>query len=346
MARHAAAEIVVSFADTTLAVVHVRAGDFVVGRARDAQLPLDVAPFALVSATPHGFAVRTAAAAPPRALDGPLALAIGHVAIRIAPIALATPPLPRRRIEPRPLVFGAGSLAAHLAIVLAAAWLATPDEATVPALADARGRPTRIARFAVAAQTKRRAERPPPVTVPITTDDTETARPAPDQPAAGAIAPRPSQPAPHGRGRQIAPRAEVPGEGADDAPGRRFDPDASPAFDTVKVGDYTTVATGAAAGDDYRLAGENGQRKPVIVVSCDASTCLILGGDPASGVREALEARLPDIAACYAQHAHAAGQKVELDFGIDERGRIGGVSVGGVGDYDACVANIISSLAL
>jgi hypothetical protein len=127
---------------------------------------------------------------------------------------------------------------------------------------------------------------------------------------------------------------------------RSFDPDANPMFDSVKVGNYATVATGTAAGAQFKLAGENGQRRPVIVVSCDAASCLILGGDANSGVREALEAKLDQITGCYARYEQTAGKKVELDFGIDGTGRIDAVHVGGVGDYDSCVANVITSIEL
>lgn len=348
MARHAVAEVVVRFAGTTVALAHVLPGGrFVVGRSRETDCALDLPPFALVESTPHGFVVRPRADADAGYLDAPIEIAFGRVTVAISLTTLDRAPLPRREIERRPFGFGAGSLAVHATLLLVATWLGVPDETTVPAFASAKGRPTRIARFAVAAQTVERDVKPPPTATPITADDTPSPNPAIEEPADASVDAAASTPTPSGRGDERAPATAGSQESiADGATERRFDPDANPAFDTVKVGPFTTVATGAAAGAAYQLAGENGQRKPLIVISCDASSCLILGGDPKSGVREALEARLGDIVGCYEQHAAAAGKKVELDFGIDERGKVDTVNVGGVGDYDACVATIINSLEL
>jgi hypothetical protein len=214
----------------------------------------------------------------------------------------------------------------------------------VPAARDAKHRPTRIARFAVAAQTVKRENKPAPIDTPITADQTPTPNPALADAAAAAANSIASVKMPNGEGPKVPSTAESEESAGGNQPGQSFDPDANPAFDTAKVGKYTTVSTGAAAGAGFRLAGENGKRKPLIVVSCDSSSCVIIGGDPASGIREALETRLDEIVGCYEQHGATAGKKVELDFGIDERGKVDAVNVGGVGDYDSCVAKIINSL--
>ena len=341
-----AAEVVVRFADTTMTTAYVSpGGSFVLGRTRDADAAVDVAMFTLLESTPHGFVVRAARDAQPVALeDAPIELAFGWMTIRVSLVAHERTPVARRRIERRPFAYGGGSLFVHSALLLGATWLAAPDDTAIPAVEHSRRRPARIARFAVSAQTVKRENKPPPAVTPVTTDDTPSTNPATDELVAATAASIESVPSPNGRGEKIATTPEAHESAGNDETGRRFDPDANPAFDTVKIGSYTTVATGNQAGASFKLAGENGQRKPLIVVSCDSSSCVIVGGDPASGVREALEARLDDIVACYEQHAQTAGKKVELDFGIDDSGKVDAVNIGGVGDYDSCVADIIKNL--
>lgn len=331
-------EVVVSFAGTTLATALVASHQrFVIGATRDADFALDVpVPFAVV----EGAFVRAAADAIPVRLHGPVALTFGHVTLRIAP-ATAAGRLPRAEIDRRAVAYGGGSLLAHVALLGVATWLATP-ETTAVGVEEARARPTMVARFAAEAQTVKREDRPAPPVAPVTADDTPTPNPMLDDLA---IATKNALEA-NGLGADTDERAvESTGTSHDDEP-RSFDPDANAAFETVKVGELSTVSTGTAAGASFRLVGENGNRRPVIVISCDAASCLILGGDPASGIREALEARLASITGCYEQHASSAGKKVELDFGIDGDGKIERVEVGGVGDYDSCVADVIEGIEL
>lgn len=347
MARSTAAEVVVRFAETTVALAHVAPGEtFVVGRATRAHLPIDVPVFTLVASTAHGFVICAEAGAQPVALEEPVELAFGHVRVRVSLVTLSHTAVPRKQMERRPFAFGLGSLFVHAAVLLIATWLATPDDETVPANETKKRRPARIARFAVAEQTVKREPKPAPVEPPITADETPSPNPSTDDAAAAAAAAIASTQMPHGRGEKVPSTVESQPADGETQEGRRFDPDANAAFDTVKVGKYTTVSTGSSAGANFRLAGENGQRKPLIVVSCDSSSCVIIGGDPATGIREALEAKLDDIVACYEKHASTAGKKVELDFGIDESGKVDAVNVGGVGDYDSCVADIITNLAL
>lgn len=322
-------EVTVSFGSTLVHVALVRRGErCIVGRTRDADIALDVAPWTFVDSTPHGF---VADGAP---LDtAPVVRAFGAVTLTAVLVERPRASLPRRRIEGRPFAYGALSVAVH-AVVLAGALgsLASTVE-RAPASDASRGRPVKLARFAVAAQTVRRAPVPPPETTPVTTDDTPSAMPEPSAP----VVPADGVPA-TGLGER------APAIGAEPT---HFDPSTSPAFDTVKVGDYATLSTGRAAGDDYELAGANGNRKPILIISCDAATCLVLGGGSENDhVRRALESRLPEITACYAAHAATAGKKVELDFGIDDAGKVAAVNVGGVGDYDSCVAGIIQGLDL
>ena len=352
-------EVVVRFAGTIVQIVRIAPGaECRVGRDRGADIALEVPAFTLVSSTERGFVMHDSRigldkdaprdiATIPLEPDVPLTRAVGdHVTLTITLVTTSRIPVPRRRIERRPFWFGAASIAAHVGLLLAALWAASPEDDTVPANETTKRRPAKIARFAVAAQTIKREKAPPPLATPITTDTTPSPSPALDEPSGAAIRSLGSESPPNGRGPiKVAPAPDST-EILDEtlANPRQFDPSTSPAFDTVKVGNYTTVSTGRAGGERYELAGANGNRKPLIVVSCDAASCLVIGGDAANGVRRALEGRLPDIVKCYADHAATAGKKVEVDFGIDESGKVEAVNVGGVGDYDSCVAEIVRSI--
>lgn len=339
------AEVVVWFADTIVTTAHVPLDSrFVVGNTRESHAAVDVAPFTLVEGTPRGFFVRTRAEAIPARLDTPIELTFGPVTIRVAPVTFATNPVPRRGLDRRAIAYGLASLATHVTLIAVATWLATPATTAI-GVEDARKRPTKISRLAAEAQTVKREDKPAPDTTPITADDTPSLDPMIDE-FAVATADAMAAYEENGLGEATEAPAIETTASIDNGEPRTFDPDANAMFDTVKVGAYSTVASGTTAGAQFKLAGENGQRRPVIVVSCDAASCLILGGDPESGVREALEARLDQITGCYEKYEQTAGKKVELDFGIDGAGKIDAVNVGGVGDYDACVANVIKSIEL
>jgi hypothetical protein len=261
----------------------------------------------------------------------PLVIERGFVTITLQ---LATPPtqrVPRKRAERRSALYGAGSLALHLGLWLAAIVYGASE--LTPSVSESRGthgpRRARIsAPFTAPAQTVRRENKPEPSTTPITTDSTPTPQPRIEHSGAGAL--RRGQAA--DGTRAIEPRTPDPG------PQRHFDPDANPAFDSIKVGDYSTVSRGSRTGEQY---GAQWKRNGLVVVSCDASRCLVLGGENAEPIRAVVEEHLAEITACYAQAAHAAGKKVEIDFGINPAGKVEGLEVGGVGDVGDCVANII-----
>lgn len=342
MALHSVVEVVTRLGETTVALTHVRPGGrFEVGLDHGVD-----APFTLVESTEHGFVLRTGSGEPTTPLADPVELTFGLVTIRVTPTTLVPAKLARRAVDRRPLAYGSGSLAVHVGLLAIATWLASTDEDTAAGTTDRKRRPTRIARFAVAEQTVKREDKPPPLDTPITVDESPAEKPITDDKAEGAAASRDSVAMPNGHGEKVPSTVDSQASEGSPEPGRGFDPDANPNFDTVKLGKYTTVSTGASAGAEYKLAGENGQRKPLIVVSCDSSSCVIIGGDPASGIREALEARLDEIVGCYEKHESTAGKKVELDFGISESGKVDTVAVGGVGDYDSCVATIINSLEI
>jgi len=123
---------------------------------------------------------------------------------------------------------------------------------------------------------------------------------------------------------------------------RRFDPDASAEFDTAKVGAFSTVSTGRLSGEHY---GAEAKRSGLIVVSCDATSCLVLGGKEAAPIRKAVEEHLAEITACYENESAAGGRKIEIDVGLDDAGRVDDLKVGGVGDVGHCVADVIKRTA-
>jgi hypothetical protein len=260
----------------------------------------------------------------------PLELEFGPVTVTIT-LVEPEPVVARPPVETRPYVFGAASLAVHLGVWLAAMlWPGPPPEPiALPGLvaSSETGAATRIGRYAMAAQTVRREHAPPPETIPITTDTTPAAQPSvTEQPAL-------PPPPPPGRGldKPVRPQPQ---------PLRReptrFDPTTRPDFDIVETGPYTTLATGRAAGEHYGLAA---RKTRMVVVSCDARSCVVVGGDDAGPIRKAIEARLADIAACYED-----ATKVELDFGLADDGKALGLTDGSGGAADGCVARIIRSI--
>jgi len=347
--------VVVRFAGDLLQITPVAAdGRFRIGTAPGTDLATTIAgEFALVAGSERGFVVRCPTGVTARrdglALDGavllrrgpPVVLATGWLTITIT--LEDAQPLARPPIERRPYVFGAASLVAHLAVwLLAMLWPAPPVPLPVlPGIENHDGSTaTRVARYAVAAQSLRRDPRPPPPALPITTGPTPTPQPVVES----TRSPGPRTPTPPGALGPAAsakstptrePREPISGQA------RRFDPTTRPDFDTVKSGPYPTLASGRAAGDEYELAS---RKSRMVVVSCDASSCIVVGGDEAAPIRRAIERRLADITACYENATGAAGRQVELDFDLDDDGMARGVKVGGVGDAGNCVANIIHEI--
>jgi hypothetical protein len=334
----AVAEIVVRFGNDVIAVTHVPAGgSFRVGSAPDADLVLATDPFALVASTREGFVVRAFAAAPPARLtrETRIEIAIDRVGFAIALVERPAR-VARARIELRPIVFAAASLATHLALWSLA--MLEPEPPAIPAVEAAVGDGAmRLARYAAPAQTVHRARLPPPEQVPITTAVTAAPNPTIEPPE------KPSTPS------QDVPGLATPGRGAkqevasadrDDRGTHHFDPAANPDLDTIKSGAYSTIATGRAAGEHY---GADARRRRLIVVSCDEASCLVIGGDSAAPIRRAVERRLSEITACY---RGSTGGKLELDFGLTSGGTVDDLAVGGIGDAGSCVAKIFQNLKI
>ena len=263
--------------------------------------------------------------------DGELVVARDLVTITFALVDAPRDTPPRKRMERRPLVYGAVSLALHLGI-----WFAAMRDDTEPlpsVTTESQGRRARISSsFASSAHTVKWSTKPEPREARITTDVTPAPVPATDTEENGGqehIDPPPSD-----RGSIIVDRPA-----AEHGRMRKFDPDASPDFDTIKTGTFSTVSTGRMSGTQYGVAA---RRTNLVVVSCDSSSCLVLGGENAAPIRKAVEEHLTEITACYENEARAAGKKVEIDLGIDATGKVDGLQVGGIGDVGNCVAAILN----
>jgi len=241
--------------------------------------------------------------------------------------------LPRRRIDRRPFGYAVGSLAAQLALVALSLALFPEEPPTAPALEvlDRHPGSARISRVAAVPQTTEQAPEPAPVETPITKEQTpeHVERDAPPPPAVDEFVP-----------------SEITGGGLTDGPTdadgtSRFDPGADPAFDTIKVGAYSTVASGRGAGDDYAPHVRNSS---LVVITCDRASCLVLGGEKAVRVREAVNERLAELTDCYKESAETGGGSVEIDFAVDQAGAIDDFAIGDADPASRCVARILRTL--
>jgi hypothetical protein len=194
---------------------------------------------------------------------------------------------------------------------------------------------TRIKRFATPAQTIERTPDPAPSETPITTDTTPDETVERDTPAPARV-------------QDFAP-SEITGGGLDtegpkDGDGTsKFDPAADAAFDSIKVGNYSTLATGRTAGEGY---GPLARNSSLVVITCDRASCLVLGGEKAKRVRKAVDERLAEITDCYKRAASNGGGNVEIDFQVDGTGQVGDLEVEDADPAGACVAKILRSLEI
>lgn len=351
-------EVRASFEATSIAVAHVRAGErYCMGSAPGVELvigaELGIERFDLIDGwvlrSPPACRVwRTERARTLRVQEPAIAiehgatieLMLGRITLRVCRVTIPAG-LPRPALEKRPYLFGAVSLAVQLAIVVVAMWQhAAPLPTPITQPGDERaGQPLRRARIALPGQTVRRAPVPEPAATPI---EEPTPTPSAASPAAVSAGSRPAPSAPAGGGADSSRSrdgSEVAREVYADG---RFDPTRDAAFDSVRSGSYSTVATGRAAGDDHQLP-ERGERSRLVVVRCDAATCVVVGGEAATEIRQKLQQRLSEIVACYRDRAPGTGREVELDFEVDG-GKVQAVEVGGIGDVDSCVARIVRSI--
>lgn len=238
--------------------------------------------------------------------------------------------LPHRLPDARPYVFAGASLLAHLALVITALFTVNePAPAPIVEPVSQQRGGVRIKTFADDARTVTPAEQPAAAVSPTT----ETEQIQRDRPAPAEV-------------REFAP-SEITGGGLTEGPqdgagtSERFDPSRDAAFDTIKVGDYSTVSTGEGAGDHYRPQARSSN---LVVITCDRMTCLVVGGQKAARIRRAIEERMTELTGCYKDAAENGGGSVEIDFGVDARGAINDLAVGDGDPAGRCVAAILRTL--
>jgi hypothetical protein len=273
---------------------------------------------------------------PLRAVAG-TEVTVGLVTVTVSRAPTDQEVVPRRAIEVRPYAYGAASLVGQLALLLIAFWTATSEPESAPAIEANNGKrgAMRIKRFAVPAQTIERTPDPAPAETPITTDETPDQTMDLDTPAPQEV-------------QEFVP-SEMSGGGLDvegpkDGDGAsKFDPSTNPAFDSIKVGDYSTLATGQHAGEGY---GPLARNSSLVVITCDRASCLVVGGEKAVRVRKAVNERLAEITDCYKRAALNGGGKVEIDFQVDAAGGVDDLEVGEADPAGACVARILKTLQI
>lgn len=116
---------------------------------------------------------------------------------------------------------------------------------------------------------------------------------------------------------------------------------------TVPVGEYTTVAEGHAAGDDYDLPGViREERHDPVVVSCTAaSACAADGPITKDQIRAAIADHARALLGCYARGgADPAGVRVVLAFEIDRDGAVLRASGRGPAELTACILAVVEKL--
>ncbi|HUS32432.1 MAG TPA: hypothetical protein VMZ53_28220 [Kofleriaceae bacterium] len=265
-------------------------------------------------------------------------LTIGLVTVSVTRALADQERLRRPRIEVRPFIYGAVSLVAQVALLVVAFWTASPEPTTAPAVeADSGKKPgaVRIKRFATPSQTIERTPDPAPSETPVTADETPEQIVERDTPAPQEVQEFvPSEMT----GGGLATTGPSDGDGTS-----KFDPAANPAFDSIKVGNYSTLSSGRAAGDGY---GPEARNSSLVVITCDRASCLVLGGEKAARVRKAVNERIADITDCYKRAAANGGGSVEIDFQVDAAGDVGDLEIGEADPAGSCVAKILRSLQI
>jgi hypothetical protein len=376
-------EVVVRFAGTLLQVAQLAHGkSFRIGTAAGVDLPLDIAPltsFPLIDSTADGFVVRCPAGVPCVEYTEDLAItvteselklargsridfAFGRVMISIARVGTVKAPLPRTRPSYVPHLFAAGSLAAHVVMLLVAVIFADLDEIAIPVITEPDVKPTYIARHPSEAQKARarmfapKKEKPKraPVAAAIVVEDPDLKSPDPKVRAiAGARAQagfldgiKPEQIRALTGTKNLAKALDDVGPIWDEdayfasqfgGASGRFDI-SGPEFDSVKTGRYATKPTGSDAGEFFDIGTK---RTPVVVAMCESDACVVVGGVDRAVVHDGLVARVRDIRDCYDRHApETPAATVTLTFAIAKTGKVEHVRAVGPGAVGTCVADI------
>ena len=322
----AVVEVTVTFAGTLLQITRVPHGRPVrVGRARDADVAVDVEPRTLPTNLARGERVEHA---------------LGLVRIALARIDEPAVPLARRALERRPLPFLALSAVVHVAFVWIAMLTMELDPITIPVDITSPPRlPPRIARI----------EAPVPAANARSSDDMPAATHDAKPTAGGFELLRRELRHVTGTadlGRELADAGPIYDEHAATAAqfgnhGRSFDPSSDPMFDSVKTGRYATVDSGRAAGASYRLPGEV-ERPPLMALACDDASCVVEGAFDRLRVRDIIEQRYVDLLKCYERTANSAPRvEITMRFEIDASGRPSDIAVDGHTAVGTCVARIV-----
>lgn len=409
-----AVEVVASFGHTIIDVTHVPVnGCYRVGTAPGVNLPLAALPypsFPLVAAGPDdswvfhwhtgiegalvldGQPMNLSMLGAPSAMisgareivllpEARVCAQIGRVAIRVTRMQAPGSVVPRARIDRRPLLFAASSLAAHLMVVQQAA-TATPPTSAEAHRATSRPRLARIAKVALVPT--------PPVGLPPVSHGTHPAH------RSKLVASTPTRPgAPNEPRERALERARTAGvlgspelvagldritgvvdldaalsglhevydedaaqSGNFGMSGRRFDPMANCAdCGTIATGPYKTVSSGRGAGDDYGLfrtdrgpEGRGGpeaaapRSQPTVSLCIGSTPCVTSEGATLAGVTRQFKRRRAAIMSCYlplAQVDPGLQGEVILDFEIDADGRVKRVRRQGPGTLADCVAGLV-----
>ncbi len=352
-----AVDVVVRFAGTLLQATRVlHGGCFRIGRVAGVDLAFDCAPFPLVDSTPGGFVVRWVDR-PAEAVTGEIRIALGLVEVIVAPAAPAVV-LARRAFDRRPLPFAAVSLVMHGVLVAIAMLLADPDPITVPVVTlTPDPRPTHVARVDPPPPKKQREPKP--------ADHAQAAQTsAADVPATA------GEPVPSALSgfealkdlSMITGKADLAKELSDVGPlydedaanaqnfgnsGGHFDPQSDPAFDSVKVGPFPTLGSGRGAGAYFRLKGtathKEVERPPLMALTCDDATCVVVGTMDRFQVRDVIEKRYVDLVKCYERTSRSVPRvEMTLRFEIDRDGTPNDVQIEGRPEVARCVSRLVA----
>ena len=285
-------------------------------------------------------------------------LALGAATLSLALIERPRLPVPRRRVDPRPLAYVAVVLVAHLMVWAAAMWLQPIERLGVEVALLARPPNVRISHV----------EEPPPPPPPApavkhvaqTTPPPGTTAPrkreAPLDPLGRAVqaARKGGMMASLGDLSSLVPKVDVVklvneanyyDEGAATAGNfgnaRRFDPTKNCTdCGTVATGNYATVSNGEGAGDSYDLPGAVHHQQPIIG-PCEPSGCTVVGETSLAVVRHEVDLRIGAFGYCYQRFAskQLKGTMV-IAFSIGADGTVHDARAKGLPEINDCVAEV------
>lgn len=120
--------------------------------------------------------------------------------------------------------------------------------------------------------------------------------------------------------------------------GARFDPGKKEGWGTVKSGNYTTVAKGRGAGDEYDLPGAVRHPQPEIAMR----VLRVAGEVPREVIHHAVDLRLGAIGYCYQRMARKQLRgSLRIDWTIGVDGAVHGQRTSGMPEFAKCAADVI-----